>query len=401
MNFSDEASERPILIVGGGIGGFASALALARQGRRSILLEQAPAFTEVGAGIQMAPNAFKVFEALGVEQAMDRISVFPKSLLMRDAISGEEIMEIPLRDQIKDRFGYPYAVVHRADLLDVLIDACRETGLVDAQTSKKVVDFTDHGLAVEAVTEEGELFSGAALIGCDGLWSVVRARIVNDGAPRRVGHVIFRGVIPMEEVPASLRSESVVLWGGPKCHFAHYPLREGGIFNMGAIFQSERYEEGAKPEDLVPEAQERFAQACPPIQELFKRLDYSRMWVLQDRDPVTTWSRGRVTLLGDAAHPMIHYLAQGATMAMEDAVCLASRITTSADLETAFKAYNEDRRVRTARVQLTARFFGEIYHASGPAREIRREVLGGRPAEKSYDSLSWLFGGMNERVASV
>ena len=385
----------PILIAGGGIGGLTAALVLSRHGYRVCLIEQAREFKEIGAGIQLGPNAFKLFDRLGITDEISSTAVFPDSLLVMDSITAEEVTRIPLGEKFLGRFRYPYALIHRADIHSVLLQACRSSPLITLVTSQKVVRFEDDGDHVVAHTEDGTSFEGAALIGADGLWSTIRATVVGDGAPRVSGHIAYRAVLATKEVPLHLRIPSMTLWAGPRNHLVHYPLRGGELFNLVAVFHSDRYREGWDSAGDPAELKKRFQDVVPDVQTMLGKIESWRMWVLCDREPVKNWSHGRVTLLGDAAHPTLQYLAQGACMAIEDAVVLAEEIARAAgDHAKAFEAYQERRYLRTGRVQLTARLYGEFFHASGASREIRNQFLRERTAEAARESVGWLYDGI-------
>lgn len=386
--------DRPVIIVGGGIGGLAAALALALKGIRSILLEQSSEFREVGAGIQIGPNAFRRFDLLGIRKAVDAIAVFPDNLIMRDALTGEEVTRIPMGERALKHYGQPYGVIHRADLHDALLQACRTQPLISLHTNAKVTGHVDHGDSVSVTLADGTVIEGSCIIGCDGLWSALREHVVGDGKPRISGHIAYRAVLPLAEVPEAQRENNVVLWAGPKTHLVHYPLRRGELYNLVAVFHSNRYEEGWNSYGDVAELNERFQNQQPQVHTLLNKIESWRMWVLCDREPVGNWTKGRITLLGDAAHPMLQYLAQGACMAMEDAVCLADKLAARRDdPNSAFLAYQQERYLRTARVQLMARVYGDFYHATGPVRELRNAFLSGRTAEQAYAGNQWLYGG--------
>jgi len=394
-------ADKPILIAGGGIGGFAAALALSQRGRAVHLLEQAADFGEVGAGIQLGPNVFKMFDVLGVVEAIKELAVFPDAVLMKDALTGEDIVRMAVgTDAFRQRFRYPYGVIYRPDILKVLIAACAEQPLVTTSVNQTVTGFEEDGRTVRVFTKEGDTHEGVALIGADGLWSTVREQLVGDGKPRVSGHIAYRAVLPTSEVPLRVRQKNAVLWAGPKTHLVHYPLHKGEIYNLVAVFHSDRYEEGWDTYGDPDELQERFAGQHPDVLSMLDKIESWRMWVLCDRDPIRDWSKGRVTLLGDAAHPMLQYLAQGACMAIEDAVCLATRVDANgADFETAFHAYQSLRYLRTARVQLTARLYGDIYHASGAIADLRRVMLGAIDPSKPGEGMAWLYEGLDETGA--
>jgi len=398
--------DRPILIAGGGIGGFAAALALSQKGRAVHLLEQAPAFGEVGAGIQIGPNVFKMFDVLGVTEAIRDVAVFPENLIMRDAITGAEVTRMPVGSKaFLDRYKYPYGVIYRPDLHNALIDACKGSPLVELSNNVSVTGYEDTGKGVrvqaeDAATGEALSFEGAALIGADGLWSKVRAQLVGDGKPRVSGHIAYRAVLPTPEVPEHIKQDNVVLWAGPKTHLVHYPLHRGEIYNLVAVFHSDRYEEGWDSFGDPEELQNRFKGEHEDVLTMLDKIESWRMWVLCDRDPIRDWSKGRVTLLGDAAHPMLQYLAQGACMATEDGVCLATRIeANNDDFETAFQEYQRLRYLRTARVQLTARLFGDIYHASGATADLRNAMFAMQDNSKPGEGMAWLYEGLDDTGA--
>lgn len=388
-------SDLPILVAGGGIGGLAAALALARKGHSVHVLESSADFGEVGAGIQLGPNVFRMFELLGLTEAINASAVFPDNLIMRDGLSGEEVTRIPLGAGFRARFNYPYAVIHRPDLHQAILDAVRRRPEVRLSASVKVTGFEETGDRVVVMSENGTSFEGAALIGADGLWSKVRGQMLGEGKPRVSGHIAYRAVIPTPEVPEHLRSNDVVLWAGPKTHLVHYPLRRGELYNLVVVFHSNRYEEGWDTYGDPEELRERFCGQRPEVLEFMAMVNAWKMWVLCDRDPISQWSRGRVTLLGDAAHPMLQYLAQGGCMAMEDAVVLADQVqAANGNFAAAFLAYQQQRYLRTTRVQMTARFYGDIYHAADAVRDLRRQLLAGRTPEQAYDGIAWLYDGI-------
>jgi 3-hydroxybenzoate 6-monooxygenase len=390
-----KANGLPILIAGGGIGGLATAYALSRKGFSVRVLEQAPEFRELGAGIQLGPNIFRALDRIGLTKAMLEDAWQPQAQEMRDALTGELITRIPLAEAFLARFHEPYAVTHRADIHGVFLRACQQSNLISLENNSRVDDFVDDGKTVTATLQSGERIAGRALIGCDGMWSRTREKIIGDGPPRVSGHIAYRAVLRREEVPDDLWRPDVVLWAGPRTHFVHYPLRRGTLYNLVAVFHSDRYVEGWNAEADADELWAHFRGQRPEVLRLLERIETWRMWVLCDREPIKEWSRGRVTLLGDAAHPMLQYLAQGACMATEDAVWLAEKAGEQPDdLPAAFKAYQQQRYLRTGQVQIMARVYGEFYHARGVAAELRNQMLGGRTPDQSYDGIAWLYGGM-------
>jgi salicylate hydroxylase len=384
----------PMLVSGGGIGGLAAAYALARQGIPVRVFEQSPEFREVGAGIQLGPNIFRVLEKVGLKDAVLADAHIPPAQEMRDALTGKLIIRIPLGDPFFKRFGQPYAVIHRADIHGRFLKACQDSNLITLENNRRVETYEERGDGVTVVLDDGERAEGRALIGCDGMWSKIRERIVGDGKPRVSGHIAYRAVLKRADVPDDLWRPDVILWAGPRTHFVHYPLRRGELYNLVAVFHSDRYEEGWNTEGSTELLWEHFKGQRPEVLRMLERIETWRMWVLCDREPVKNWSQGRVTLLGDAAHPMLQYLAQGACMATEDAVVLAEKVAAQPDnLPAAFKAYQQDRYLRTGRVQIMARVYGDFYHARGVTAELRDLALSGRTPEQSYEGVAWLYGG--------
>jgi salicylate hydroxylase len=385
----------PILVAGGGIGGLAAALALAQKGRRTHVLEQAAQFGEIGAGIQLGPNVFRMFEKLGLTEAINRVAVFTDNLIMRDALSGDEVIRIPTGGDFRARFRFPYAVIHRTDVHGAILEACRNSDLITLSTSVNVAGYEEKADRVIVSVEGGADYEGVALIGADGLWSRIRGQLVGDGKPRVSGHIAYRAVIPTPKVPAHLQQNNVVLWAGPRTHLVHYPLRRGELYNLVVVFHSSRYEEGWDTYGDPEELQERFKGQRPEVLEFLSMVEAWRMWVLCDREPIKLWSSGRVVLLGDAAHPMLQYLAQGACMAIEDAMVLADCIEKSkGDHASAFAVYQQARYLRTARVQLMARFYGELYHATDVKRDLRNALLAGATPEGAWNGAAWLYEGV-------
>lgn len=383
----------PLLIIGGGIGGIATALAMSRRGLSVQVLEQAAEFREIGAGIQMPPNAFKAFAALGVVEAMQKVAAYPDDLKFGDMLTGKIVYQAPIDQAFVERFGYPYALLHRADILDVLVAACRTSELVKLVSGERVTSLRDTGDRVLVETASGKTYEGSGAICCDGLWSLGRTLLVNDGMPRTDGYVLCRGVVPVADVPEELYSKTVTMWGGPGLDFFHYPLRRQEIFNIGASY----YDPDIRPGPDYPKITRdhflrQFEAACPHVKRLLDYIDVSRTWVLHHRLPIREWSKGRITLLGDAAHPTSIYISQGACMALEDAVVLAEIVSDAASIEEAFARYRDTRYLRTARIQFTSREFGKLYHARGAQRDLRNALLAETGPTALAGYLAWLWG---------
>jgi salicylate hydroxylase len=337
-----------------------------------------------------------LFDHLGLAAAIRDVAYFPPNLVMRDVRTGELVVRSAVGEHAMTAYRQPYGVIYRADLHQVFLDACRSLPTIGLHVKSKVTGFTQHERSVEVHLADGRHLQAAALIGADGLWSRVREQIVGDGKPRVSGHIAYRAVLPMDQVPPHLVSPDVTLWGGEKTHLVHYPLRRGELFNLVAVFHSDRYEEGWNTFGDPEELHLRFAQAAPPVKELLSKIETWKMWVLCDREPVANWSKGNVTLLGDAAHPMLQYLAQGACMAIEDAVTLGAALrATPQDIAGAFRTYQQARYLRTGRVQWTARFYGEIYHASGVMRELRNRMFQSGSEAAGFIGTHWLYAGID------
>jgi salicylate hydroxylase len=316
---------------------------------------------------------------------------------MMDSITGEEVTRMPLGEAFRKKFKHPYALIHRADLHKVLLDACGKSDRIRLDASQKVTAVEETADGVTVKTESGKTYRGAALIGADGLWSSIRQIVVGDGKPKPAGHITYRAVLPTSEMPEKFRWRDMVVWAGDKVHLVHYPLRTGELFNLVAVFHSDRYEEGWDSYGDPAELHERFARTCAPVRTLLNKIESWRMWVLCDRPPIKEWSRGRITLVGDAAHPMLQYLAQGANMAIEDAVCLAAKaVARRGDYASAFRDYQAARYLRTGRVQIMARVYGEVFHAGGVAKELRNLMLGARTMEDHLAGVEWLYGEQKE-----
>ena len=393
----------PILVAGGGIGGLAAALGLAREGFAVQVLEKAPQLGEVGAGIQLGPNAFHAFDWLGVGDTARAMAVYVDRLRLMDALSAEEICHIDLGEAFRAHFGNPYAVIHRGDLHGVFLKACRDNPLVSLRTSAEVARYEQDPAGVTAILADGEAVRGAALIGADGLWSNVRAQLLGDGAPRVSGHTTYRSVIPTEHMPEALRWNAATLWAGPKCHIVHYPLQGWKTFNLVVTYHNDAPEPVAGKKVSEEEVFAGFHHVHPIAQSIIRQGRDWRLWVLCDREPAERWVDGRVALLGDAAHPMMQYMAQGACMAMEDAVCLARMLAAhGGDAAAALPAYNAARLLRTARVQLQSRAVGEhIYHPAGAHAALRNAIMRAKSQEEWRETLAWLYGEAIEPQGSM
>lgn len=389
-------AQQPILIAGGGIGGLAAALGLSRKGFASVVLEKSSQLAEIGAGIQLGPNAFHCFDYLGIGDEARAVAVYIDKLRLMDAVSGEEITHVPLDEPFRRRFRNPYAVVHRNDLYSVLLAHCQASPDIDLRVNCEVLRYDQDasGVTVSLVGSRDKV-SGAALIGADGLWSRVREQVVGDGAPRVSGHTTYRSVIETERMPEDLRWNAATLWAGPKCHIVHYPLSGWKVFNLVATYHNDAPEPVAGKPVSKHEVRRGFEHIHERPRQIIEHGQDWKLWVLCDREPVAGWVDGRVVLLGDAAHPMLQYYAQGACMAMEDAVSLSHMMERmGGDSAAAFEAYRAQRVVRTARVQMGSRAIGDyVYHPDGVPAMVRNAIMGAISPEGWYDRIEWLYGG--------
>lgn len=383
----------PIIVAGGGIGGLATALALAHRGFRVIVLERAARYEEIGAGIQLGPNAFHAFDRLKLGDAARSIAVFIDKLRLMDAITAEEITHVDLTERFRKRFGNPYAVVHRGDLHGILVRACQAEAGIELRTDCDVVGYAQDGGRASALLPSGERVSGRALIGADGLRSRIRKQMVNDGPARVAGHTTYRSVIPTEQMPEDLRWNAATLWAGAKCHLVHYPLSGWKVFNLAITFHNDPPEAFAAKPVTHDEVMEGFKEIHPRAKAIIHHGKDWKAWVTCDRNPIEHWVDGRVALLGDAAHPTLQYFAQGACMALEDAVCLAEKLHDRPDhTEAALQDYRSARLLRTARIQLQSRELGDhVYHPSGVHALLRNQMMRDMNFEKFCDNLAWLY----------
>lgn len=385
------------LIIGGGIGGLAAALACAREGTDIALFERAPTFAEVGAGVQLGPNVVKILHAWGLKNALAGVASFPERLQVRSALTGAELGVLRLGSVAVERYGSPYATVHRADLHGVLLNAVQQQTPALLNLDSTVTAFEQHEDGVSLHTASGHDAQGDLLVGADGLWSLVRRQLLGDIAPMATGHLAYRAMVAQHSLPERLRSQQITAWLGPRMHVVQYPVRRGLWMNVVAIVHGrtqgdpQNWDHSANAADL----QGYMAQTCPPLQDLIGAIEHWRLWGLNIRPPMQSaneQAQGRVALLGDAAHPMLPYLAQGAGMAIEDAACLGLAVGHSGlDVPAALKHYAASRWQRNARVQARAIRNGKIFHASGPVRwgrDAAMKLLG----ERLLD-MPWLYGG--------
>jgi salicylate hydroxylase len=381
------------LIVGGGMGGLAAGIACTRAGWEARLYEQSQEFSEVGAGIQLGPNSTRILGEWGLGSAVIRVAAVPRQLLVRSAVDGAELGRLRLGRWFQERYGAPYLTIHRADLQRLLLGAARHAG-VNLELKARASAVRPSGAVVKLTVNEDREVQGDALIAADGLWSAVRTQVFGGGAPVATGHLAYGALMMQKDLPASLRSQDVSVWLGPRLHLVAYPVRGGHHLNVVAILEgrtggaAQDWDRAATVDDLHA----AMASLCAPIQHLVRSMPSWRLWALHDRPPVRNADemvRGRVALLGDAAHPMRPYLAQGAGMAIEDAAELGRSLAAAPgnDVEPALRRYAANRWERCAQVQTRAQRNGRIFHATGVVRwgrDLSMRLLGERLLDQPW-----------------
>jgi 2-polyprenyl-6-methoxyphenol hydroxylase-like FAD-dependent oxidoreductase len=373
-------------IVGGGIAGLSAAIALARIGIRCRLLERAAVFCEEGAGLQLGPNGVRALERLGLWPTLETHCFSPPCLRIMDAISGEPIRSFAFAS-FRTRFGAPYRVIHRRDLLKSLLDAARAVESIELLTSHEVTGLTWNDDEPVLLLGTKKL-PASAVIGADGLNSVIRRNLLGDGAPHRHPHVIYRALIPRVTVP-HLPSD-VVLWLCPGGHVVHYPVSGGREMNIVAI-TDKAPEIAAEQSCSAAEVSACFEPMSPDLRYVLGLASSWRRWVASDRPPAAIWGRGKTTLMGDAAHPMLPTLAQGAVAALEDAVLLADSLATGGDVAAAFRRYEYRRRTRVSRLQKASRAQSTLYHLDGWPRALRNIALRHMPESWFFSRINWIY----------
>lgn len=388
---------RTIVIAGAGLGGLTTALALAGRGFRTVVIEQAERIETIGAGIQLSPNATRILTALGLADRIRPAAVVPSCIRVLRGATGEEIVRIPLED-MEERYGAPYWVVHRGDLLGALLAAARESAEISLELGARVETFASHpnGVTVKALRRDNAVDAqGSVFIGADGLWSAVRAGLGDTEPPRFARRVAWRAMAPADMAPPQMRNHEVTLWLAGRGHIVHYPVRGGQMINIVAIASDDWKEPGwsteAKPADVL--ARFPAGQWSRHLRDLLGIPERWMKWALAERPVPRRWGEDQTTLLGDAAHPTLPFLAQGAALAIEDAAVLAARLSaTPENPAAALRLYEADRRNRAVQVQKAARKNGKLYQYSGPdayVRDIVMRAMGGTWLRNRYD---WIYG---------
>lgn len=383
--------DTPFLIAGGGIGGLAAALGLARQGRPVRLFEQAAGFEEIGAGLQMSPNGVRALKALGAWDAVEPSCVIPSEIHVRDGLSNALLQRIRLGKPFEERFGAPYRVCHRADLLAGLLTAAKRNFAIELNTGKRAATLAETGEAATLSFADGSSARGTAVVAADGIRSALRAAVAGEVPPAPRGVILYRGLMPLNRVPPEIEADCVTLWLCPGAHVVHYPVSNWRNFNVVVAVDGALPDAGWKTPAHSGEVAKRLPGTCEELALLLAAPASWVRWPGTDLPPLPQWTKGRVALLGDAAHATLPFLAQGAVMALEDAVVLSHEVARTPDVTRAFQSYEQLRRKRTARVQEQSRAMARVYHASGLLAAGRNLTL--RLAGPSYalGRLEWLY----------
>jgi 3-hydroxybenzoate 6-monooxygenase len=385
--------EVPFTIVGGGIGGLAAALGVAETGRSVYVLEQAAEVAEVGAGIQLAPNATAVLSRLNIMDQISEFAVFPRRLVLMDALSGKELTALELGDAFKQKYRYPYIVLHRADLQQVLYEACKANDKIKILTNQPVAKVEDLGDKARVTLTDGTQYISDAVIGADGLHSKTRELFAKDNTVASQ-YVAYRGTIPMSEISAQAGTmlDDVIMWIAPHLHLVQYPVRRGELYNQVVVFKSSRYKEDSDDWGTPEEIEEHFGKCCEAVRHAVTFISRQRRWPMYDREPIENWTSGRVTIIGDAAHPMLQYMAQGGCQALEDVACLTDLLHEYGNAyEKAFIDFQQERIPRSASVQRNARLWGEIIHAKDPIAIFLRNKIMEQRSSQDTTYVDWLY----------
>ena len=383
---------KPFLISGGGIAGLAASLGLGRVGRPSQVFEQAQGFEEVGAGLQMSPNGVRALQWLGAWEAVEPACVIPTEIHVRDGRSGGLLQRMRLGKPFEERFGAPYRVCHRADLLDGLVQTARRTPAIELNTGRRAVSVTSEADGAELTLENGEARHGSAVIAADGIRSRLRELVCGPAEPVFRGHAIFRALITFASVPPAIEADCVTLWLYPGGHVVHYPVSNWRDFNIAAAIDSLPLAEGwSRPAD-GERLRDVFADADDTLSSLLAAPRSWFTWAGADLPDLQRWSNGNVLLAGDAAHATLPYLAQGAVMALEDACCLAGHIQRTTHLPEAFAAHEAERRPRVTRIQAESRKLGKLYHARGITALVRNLGMAAMGQDAAIQRNRWIYG---------
>ena len=384
--------DTPIIVAGGGIGGLATAIAIGKTGREVLLIERAPRFEPIGYGIQIGPNALHVLARLGLADDVMAHGSLPERGLLSDALTDAPILELPMAQRMIARFGHPYAVIHRGDLHEVLVDACEALPSVTLRNGFDVADFEDTGTEVLVTGADGERLRGAALIAADGIWSGIRGKLFPGTPPPFASrYAAFRGLRPVEEVAPRLVINQVNLRCGDDFHMIHYPLRNGALFNVVAGVHVPPHIAMDDKEAVIAHFGSVFANGCEDVRELLSYIDRSRFWAVSNLLPLRTWVKGRIALTGDAAHAMVQAMAQGACQAIEDAFVIAKHLARAGSIEQAFAGFQAERHTRATYTQFQSLYMWEVIHARNGWRDLRQATLGAMTPDEVLAHFDWLY----------
>ncbi len=382
---------KEVIVVGGGIAGLAAALGIGKLGKQVTVVEQAPEYGEVGAGLQLGPNGLRALDVLGVLEDVYKESVFPRRHVFMDAISGERLTELDFGDNFRRRYGYPYIVIHRTDLHGVLLKACRSLDNISLLNNHRLSTIEEYDDYVELTFENGNKLQAETVVGADGIHSKTRKLFSNDD-PVASKYVAYRFTVPMSEMKIDIDWDEKYTWIGPGIHLVQYPVRHKSVINQVAVFKSYKYREDSDDWGTPDELNKMFENSCSIIKESLKFADRSLVTKMYDRDPIDKWSSKRVTLLGDAAHAMLQHLAQGACQGLEDAVYLTERLhANDSDISKALFEYQQERAPRSGKVQRGARLWGKIKHAEDPATILLRDTIFKSRKPDDYQYVDWLY----------
>lgn len=388
------------IVVGGGIGGLAAAISLSAKGYRVVVIERGE-FAELGAGIQLAPNGMHALDRLGIGEEVRKLAVHIDALHFKDGLTGTHVATMALGSTYRERFGHPYVVVHRGELHRLLLDACRSSERIQLISNSMVVGYEQDHETGSALLDTGERVAGEVIVGADGINSTIRRQLLGDGDPRIAGITVYRSIVPMTRVPPELRSNSVTWWAGPGWHFVHYPIAGGKYLNLAPSRETGVTEAFSNRPLSAAGVREELTSLCDEALRLLELGNDWKSWALVDRDPVLTWTDGRIALLGDAAHPSLHYVAQGACQALEDAVVLGDMLDCpTGDIAQQLIAYATRRRERTARIQLTARASIDLWHPVGDAAHRRNAALAAMSQAQLHDQVAWMHEAQNLQTST-
>jgi len=389
------APSSPVVIAGGGIAGLSAALALGLKGFPVQLLEQADQIGAIGYGVQMGPNVMPMLETLGIAHEVVQASYLPQHVDLLEAYSGVTLTHLPvMSDAYRARYqGRPYLAIHRVDLHEILLKACAQLPHVHLNQSTAVVDYEQDSAQVRVKGSDGQVYPACALLAADGLRSKLRAKMHPNDSPRESGYVAHRALIPWSELPEALvREKGVSMWTGEGFHVIYYPLRQASVLNVVLVVELPKGVQGVSDQAYLEHIERIQSKVCEPARLAMGMMDLSRRWAIADREPIRPWSDQRVTLIGDSAHATLQSFAQGACMALEDAVMMAELLARSnSNVQEAFKLFERKRFLRTARVQLQSRNLWTDFHCAGVEAEVRTARFTGQQSEDFFRCLDWLW----------